>query len=345
MPHVLTTVAAEAATRPGFLQRRRKLTGALFVQILGLGWLSNPPAGVAALTRPAAALGAGLRRQGLSQRFGRPAAELRKAVLEAAVIQVVTAHPVAVPLLARFTGVDVLASSTVSLPADLAEEWPGCGGRTAGAGRAALKLGVELDLCTGTLAGPSLAPGREQDRASALPHAAAPKDRLRVTDLGFWSLEVVGDIAAQEGFWLSRLNLQVGVFVGGERLELATWLDQQGTAPVDVAVDVAVDLGVAARLPARLLAVRVPQDVADERRRQFTAAARREGKPPPAPTLQLAGWTLLVTNVPAARLRVAEALVLARARWQIELLFKLWKQHGRIDEAHSAHPWAVLCEL
>jgi IS4 transposase len=53
----------------------------------------------------------------------------------------------------------------------------------------------------------------------------------------------------------------------------------------------------------------------------------------------------LVTNVPAARLRVAEALVLARARWQIELLFKLWKQHGRIDEAHSAHPWAVLCEL
>jgi hypothetical protein len=50
MPHVLTTVAAEAATRPGFLQRRRKLTGALFVQILGLGWLSNPPAGVAALT-------------------------------------------------------------------------------------------------------------------------------------------------------------------------------------------------------------------------------------------------------------------------------------------------------
>ena len=41
----------------------------------------------------------------------------------------------------------------------------------------------------------------------------------------------------------------------------------------------------------------------------------------------------------------AEALVLARARWQIERLFKLWKSHGHIDASRSGQPWRVLCEV
>ena len=42
---------------------------------------------------------------------------------------------------------------------------------------------------------------------------------------------------------------------------------------------------------------------------------------------------------------VEDALVLARARWQIELLFKLWKQQGQIDEWRSRKPWRILCEV
>src|SRR5207253_6354275 len=62
---------------------------------------------------------------------------------------------------------------------------------------------------------------------------------------------------------------------------------------------------------------------------------------------QLAGcdWTVLVTSVPAALLSLQEALVLARARWQVELLFKLWKSHGHVDESRSAKPYRVLCEV
>jgi hypothetical protein len=38
-------------------------------------------------------------------------------------------------------------------------------------------------------------------------------------------------------------------------------------------------------------------------------------------------------------------LVLSRVRWQIELVFKLWKQHGLLDEWRSAKPWRVLTEI
>ena len=49
--------------------------------------------------------------------------------------------------------------------------------------------------------------------------------------------------------------------------------------------------------------------------------------------------------MPSEKLSLDEALVLARARWQIELLFKLWKQHGQIDAWRTQKPWRILCEL
>ncbi len=34
------------------------------------------------------------------------------------------------------------------------------------------------------------------------------------------------------------------------------------------------------------------------------------------------------------RMSIAEAQILVRLRWQIELLFKLWKTYGQVDEWH-----------
>jgi hypothetical protein len=338
---VLTEVADAAAREVGFVRRVRKWTGATFVQTLVLGWLGSPAATLSDLTQVAAKLGVGVSAQGLTQRFGQEAAALLERVLGAAIEQMVAAEAVAVPLLQRFAGVFVLDSSTVALPNGLAGVWAGCGGRVAQGTAAALKLTVRLDLCRGGLTGPVVTAGRTQDRGSILQHAPLPPGALRLADLGFWSLAVFRHIAADGAFWLSRLNLQVAVFgADGTRLDLGGWLGRQ-----EARIDRPVTLGVAARLPGRLLGVRVPAAVAAERRRTVRAAAKREGQTPPAAKLALADWTLLVTNVPADRLSVAEALVLARARWQIELLFKLWKSHGRIDASRGSDPWRVLCEV
>jgi hypothetical protein len=84
--------------------------------------------------------------------------------------------------------------------------------------------------------------------------------------------------------------------------------------------------------------VRVPQEVADQRRRRLRATARDHGRSPSAARLAWCDWTLLITNVSSELLTVREALVLARARWQIELLFKLWKAHGPSNESRSDKP-------
>jgi hypothetical protein len=75
-------------------------------------------------------------------------------------------------------------------------------------------------------------------------------------------------------FWLSRLQMQTAVYdAPGTRQELLTLLETQ---PTDT-VELAVALGKRQRLAARLLAVRVPQDVADTRQRRLWQAARDKG--------------------------------------------------------------------
>jgi hypothetical protein len=184
--------------------------------------------------------------------------------------------------------------------------------------------------------------GRLQDKSSPLQHAPVPVKALRITDLGYWSLEVLGHLAASDAYFLSRLHLQTVVFAAdGTRLDLVAWLGGLHRRRLSVPVT----LGVAARLPARLIAVRVPTRLATARRDAIRADAKREGQTPNARKVALADWTLLVTNAPAEVLAIREALVLARARWQIELLFKLWKNEGQLDEWRSADPWRVLCEV
>jgi hypothetical protein len=62
-------------------------------------------------------------------------------------------------------------------------------------------------------------------------------------------------------------------------------------------------------------------------------------------TLTLCQWTILITNMPLDDLSVDDALCLLRTRWQIELLFKLWKDELAVDDWRSQQPEQILSEV
>lgn len=101
----------------------------------------------------------------------------------------------------------------------------------------------------------------------------------------------------------------------------------------------------AQRLPCRLIAVRVPSEVNQKRQNR----AKREALSRPhhlqATTLDLCQWTIIVTNLNDEQLSIEEALIVLRVRWQIELLFKLWKHVLTVDDWRSQQPWQILTEV
>ena len=335
---LLTTTADHIAAHTGCIRRCRKLTGATLVQTLVLGWLHQPQATLNNLAQMAATLGVAISPQGLDRRFTEQTASCLKAVLEVAVSQIIASDPVAIPLLQRFAAVLVQDSSIVLLPAALATTWQGCGSADPQVAASAVKLQVRIDLLTGALQGPLLQDGRVHDLKAPAQTLDVPAGALRLADLGYFSLQTLQCLSQNGVFWLTRW--QAGTVVldtQGQRLDLIAWLSAQADAPVDCPVL----LGQTYRLPARLLVVRVPPEVAKQRRSRLHAEAQRRGQAVSPVRVAAADWTIYLTNVPTDRLTLGEALVLGHARWQIELLFKLWKSHGAIDESRSAHPWRI----
>ena len=342
MQTVLDAIPEQQARATGFIRRQRKLTAAVFVKALVFGWLAHPKASLDELARVAALLGVAIQPQSLEERFTPEAAELLRRVLEASILAVITADAVAIAILNRFTEVILLDSSTVSLPEPLRGLFAGCGTSNPQAGNAAVKLTVAWDLKAGRLRGPLLDPGRLNDKKTVLAGEVLPAGSLRVADLGYFQLEHLAAIDLHGAYFLSRFQPLTVVYDDqGTQWSLLSQLLSRGGPRVDLAIR----LGQRARLRCRLLAARVPPEVArqrQERLRREAAAQRRNVSPE---VLALAHWTVFVTNVPTGLLSLDEALEIGRARWQIELLFKLWKRDGQIDESTSQKPDRVLCEL
>jgi len=347
LQHLFTDFADQAAREVGFIQRQRELTGAAFVQAVTFGWLDDPHAALTDLRDLCGTLGVQLSSQALAQRFGPAAAALLATVVQEALHHAVSAAPAALPVLQRFQGVYAFDSSTISLPAVLAAWLPGCGGgtppagQTAGpAGQAACKVQLCVELSAGALEDVVVFDGRTNDLTSPLAYRPLPAGALRLADLGFYDLDLLQRYSSEGVYWLSRLHSGTRLWRDDRKYSLLAFLQAHGGEPVDTWVE----LG-AQRLPARLLARPLSEEAANRRRQRLRRQAQKRRDRLSAERLALADWDVLITNVPAEQLTLREAWALKRVRWQVELLFKVWKSEGRLDELRGRQPYRLVCEL
>lgn len=345
LQQILETEAKQLAKETGFIERERGFNGADFAQALILGWLQHPDERLCGFTQILQRRDVSITASGLSQRFTKEAATFMQRVFERLAEVQLQVEAVDVPLLRRFSAVRVEDSSVVPLPQDLVESWRGCGG-SAGMSEAALKLFVRWDVLAGKLEGPRLTDGRHSDNKSPFNDEDLPVGGLYLADLGFFALWRLQRLAKRhqggKRFFVMRLQYGTGLYTrSGHQIDLRGILPQEEGE----AREIGVLLGKQAKLPVRLIMVRVSEAVAKQRRERLREAAQAHGRQPSEEVLYLAGWTLVVTNVGHARLSLPEVLVLLRLRWQIERLFRLWKEDGHIDDWRSKKPWRILCEV
>lgn len=294
------------------------MTGAGFAQALVLGGLADPAGTRKQLHHHATQAGLDISLQGLDQRFTPSSVDFMQALLEAGMSQVVQSETVG-SILPQFNGVYITDCTRLV--------W----------GKSGVKLAVRLELQQGQLQANLMALQQNDQRAAVIDYPLPP-GALHLHDLGLFKLKRLRDWSEQGVYWLVRYKAGITLFdLDGQRLDLKTLLTGTEVVCQMVYVGSGPD-----RVQAHLHAAPLAGEALAKRLARLKEQARLDQRPLSARQQEIAAWTLYLTNLP--ELTFAQAHILARTRWQIELLFKLWKSHGKVLVSRSADPIRQQCE-
>jgi hypothetical protein len=222
--------------------------------------------------------------------------------------------------LRSFKRVLIQDSTVVALPDRYASSFPGCVNQK-GQSYAQLKLQCILSLDSLSLCDVSLSGFTRNDQSAAgdILEIVRSGD-LVVRDLGYFSIQVMVQLRARSVHFLSRMKHGTHIYhaTTGELLDLPRLLTHGQS------LDQQILLG-EKRLPARLVALPVPQEVANRRRRE--ARQHTHGHQPLKDSLFLMDWNLFVTSVSCEIWSAEVVRDVYRLRWTIETVFKSWKSH------------------
>ncbi len=336
--------ARALAREMGVIKRERNVNGATLLWLLVLGWLHQPKAGSSALARFAGTVGVRISKQGIEEHWTLSTAEWLYEVLLRAVQCLLSAKAVVIPLLERFAGVYIEDGSSIRLPDGLERYWRGCrGGNGAEHGtKAGVKLTLRLELKQGTLHGPLLQDGRSHESQSLLQDVPLVKGALWIADMGYFALVRLAYLSQAGVYFLMPLKDGVVTWLADKRVDLLKTLQAH---PEQDEQEYELLLGAGKQVPCRLFARRATDAQVQRRHAKQDEYARKHGTTITQRQRDWARWTLVISNVPVPLLTRAEAFVLLRVRWQIELVWKLWKMQGQVDEWQTENVARILCEV
>lgn len=282
-----------------------------------LGGLAQPDATRKQQQQAAARAGMEISPQGLEQRFTPTAVAFMRQLLEAGLSQLVNGQLLQ-PMLSRFKGVYLTDCTRL--------EW----------GEVGVKMAVRWEIQSGQLQA-SLGDLLQHDSKTTVIDAPLPAGALQVCDLGFFKLTRLMMWNEAGVYWLTRFKVGTTLYDHeGRLLNLLEYL-QSTSQPVVIPVKVGQ-----AQVPCYLVAASIPPEAYAKRLARLKEQARLDQTHLSSRQRAFAPWTIYLTNVPD--LTFEQAHILARTRWQIELLFKLWKSHGKVLISRSSDPIRQQCE-
>ena len=334
---IASVPADQLARRTGFLRRSSvKLTPGSFLKTACLFGL-QASASLSAFAQLWAMLhGQTLSKQAVHKRCCAAAIEFLQGILQAVPVSLVNTASLPTQSLGLFRRILIQDSTTLPLPPKLAGLFPGAANQR-NKKQAALKIQATLDLVRHQWVRFHLSPFTCNDQSASPQILEGLKaGDLVIRDWGYLVLNVLRQIHEAGAYFLSRWRYGLMICLPGS----PTAVDLLQLLGSSALWDGNVLLG-REQLPVRLVAVRLPEAVAAERRRQ-ARANRDRCLNHSRQYLELLGWNIFLTNVPRDMLAADVLVKLYQLRWRIEIIFKSWKSHFRLEQLSCGSAEQVL---
>lgn len=303
----------------GFVQRESKFGGTELVQVMSLGCLENGKASLDTFVQVARDLGINISSSGLHQRLTMEAVSLLSQVCQ---LRMQQSQPSGLrDVLTPFKAVRIFDSSEILLTAKLAQHFRGR------RSEAALKVQLVYEYRQGRMEAMEIEAGCVPDQNCDLPQSLSQAGDLCLFDLGYFDQERFAELDAAGIYFLSRLQSQAGLYEAvNDKIKLDLLAQVNQLPKAQTRGERHFYLGSKCKVPVRLIYYRLPPEVVQERRRKAKLAAKKNGKTLTAHALAWLDWAFFITNAPEELLNVEQVAIVYRVRWQIELIFKVWKQ-------------------
>lgn len=222
-------------------------------------------------------------------------------------------------VLAIFNTVQVEDSTTLRLPDELKEDFPG--NVSGGEKKAQAKIHALYNLTENNFSFLHIHSFCNNDQSlSAHSLRYLQKGDLIIRDLGFLVLDAVTEFVANGIYFISRKNYGTKIYDSktGTEIDLVQQLRKKDFFDKEVLI------GKKQQLKVRLIAIPVPDAQASERKRK--ARTDRDKRLNHSNEFyELLGYSIYITNITYQQCNAQDIFNLYKLRWRIEIIFKSWK--------------------
>lgn len=246
-----------------------------------------------------------------------------------------------------FKNIYIQDSTVFEINKNLAKFFPGTrrGGKKGGSScKSQMKIDLVHNFATGEIADVQLYEGKRPDQAlSGKIEGLVTEGDLVIRDLGYFKTESFERLDKAKAYFLSRFPSHIKVYLNPadkKPIDLATYLNMyfKNRSTIDLRLWITDK-----RLEVRLVAYRVPKNIVTERKRKAHINSKERGRTLSKEKLALLEFSLFVTNIPVDIVSVEVIGTIYRLRWEIELIFKTWKSHLKIDILDGICLHRILC--
>lgn len=334
----------EIARESKFLIRKRKLTPKLFLdlsfygldqEIRSLRRLSNIAMEEHSLE---------VSKQAIDKRYSRSCVTFSKALLGEAITSQVNTSLNSSEL-QLFNTVRIKDSTRFGIHESLADLFEGYGKGGGRSSKAGLSIQYEFDIKTNRIFDIDVQSAVEHDSTDAISKKEdICKGDLIIRDLGYYSDQVLNQVITKEAFLISRLYHNVTVYnQNGKRINFHEVYHQMQQAGL-YNQDIDIYIGKERRL-VRLIIELLPEPIYQKRITRRNNENKSIGYTTSDEFKGRSHFNLFICNISRADCSWETISKLYRIRWQIELVFKVWKSILHVDCLPKMNKQRFLCSI